>query len=207
LLAFLQLIGEDPALATAVPEAISNRSLSIAELDMLKLVNSVFHDEALCRSLSEALSGSGVARPPARFPPACEPGFQAFSADFAADLDQLPGPVMAAASKILFEDPAAIALGQPAPASAPRSLPTDDVALALQAIRNHCDQRAGNAAGLERLRAYAATLPTTASRFDPIHYLLLHPDLLGSGVDPWRHYTEHGQREARHSAFQIVPPE
>jgi hypothetical protein len=206
LLAFLQLIGEDPALAAAVPEAISNRSLSIAELELLRLVNSVFHDQALCRSLSEALSGSGVARPPARFPAAGEPGFQVFSADFAADLQQLPGPVMAAASTILFEEPAATAVDLPEPPSAPRSLATDDVALALQAIRSHCDQRAGNAAGLERLRAYAANLQPTASRVDPIHYLLLHPDLLGSGVDPGWHYREHGQREGRDSAFEVVPP-
>jgi hypothetical protein len=36
-----------------------------------------------------------------------------------------------------------------------------------------------------------------AKRFDTARYLIDHPDIAAAGLDPWRHYHEHGWREGR----------
>lgn len=33
--------------------------------------------------------------------------------------------------------------------------------------------------------------------FDPMHYLLLNPDVVYAGINPCRHYFEYGQLEGR----------
>ena len=33
--------------------------------------------------------------------------------------------------------------------------------------------------------------------FDAVSYLTDHPDVAAAGVDPWKHYVEHGMREGR----------
>lgn len=47
------------------------------------------------------------------------------------------------------------------------------------------------------LRQLLASSPSARRFLDPAWYLVRHPDLLSAGVDPVRHYAEHGAREGR----------
>jgi len=204
---FLQLIGEDEALASEIPDVVANRSLSLDELEVMKAVNSVFHDDAVSRAVSRHLVTAEPNRTGARFPAHREDQFQAFASGFALKLDQFPGPVMNALRKILFED-------QPVPPSAergqdaekPRGLPAPEVAVAFRALRELLDAKGEGVAQHDLLLAYAAGLPRTDKSFDPIHYLLMHPDVLRAGMDPWLHYQEYGRKEERQTAFKPRRP-
>ncbi len=198
---FLALIGEDEALAAQVPDTLANRSLSREELPVVRAVNAAFGDEALCRRVSEALVAQHPDRRGARFPAEREADFQAFAADFAHALEAFPGPVMDAVKQILFD--AAEPASSPAPA-APKAqgLAPDDVHTALHALRAHFQARAGEVSLHQQLLEYAAGLERSTATFDPVHYLLMHPDVLRAGSDPWQHFQQHGREEGRASALK-----
>jgi hypothetical protein len=202
---FLAQVGEDPDLAAEIPDTVANRSLSVEELPVVRAVNGVFQDEALSRMISDELLKGRPERRGARFPMQCEPSFQDFAADFARRLDQFPGPVMSAVRAILFDTAAQPARGETGPgAPDPGLLPAGEVKVALRAIRKVFDARSASVAAHQRLLDYATGLPRTEACFDPIHYLLMHPDVLSAGSDPWEHYQQHGRQEGRKSAFE--PP-
>ncbi len=209
---FLRLIGEDEGLANQVPDAIANRSLSLEELEVMKTVNRVFRDEAVSRLISRHLVNAEPIREGARFPARREDQFQAFASTFALKLDRFPGPVMNAIKKILFDE-------QPPPPAAERGndgagkndddrggLPAFEVEVALRALQELLAAKGGSRAAHDQLLAYAAGLKRTSESFDPIHYLLMHPDVLSAGMDPWLHFQEHGRAEGRAGAFKLRGP-
>lgn len=199
---FLALIGEDPGLASHVPDAVANRSLSVEELGVVRAINAAFGDETLCRRVSEALLAHGQDRGGARFPARREADFQGFSAELGHRLDALPGPVMDAVKAILFDDP-------PAPAQAPEHpapgmLAQADLDIALRALRAHFEAKVEQSSLHQKLVDHAAGLERTDTAFDSVHYLLMHPDVLRAGIDPWLHFQQHGREEGR--AASLKPP-
>lgn len=197
---FLQHIGEDERLADGIPDVISNRSLSSEELNILRLVNATFKDEALSLRISSELL---LARPDiesAGFPAAADEQFQRFAARFEAELAQFDGPVMRQVKPLLFAD-----VGKPRgeaaiDATAGRTHLTE-IEAALRIIRDKLDPQVGDAAAYATLARCAGNLEPTTAFFDPIHYLLMHPDVLQAGIDPSDHYLDFGRREGRASAL------
>ncbi len=209
---FLRLIGEDEGLADQVPDAIANRSLSLEELEVMKTVNRVFRDEAVSRLISRHLVKAEPSREGARFPARREDQFQAFASAFALKLDQFPGPVMNAIKKVLFEEQPSLPVAEPGNDSAGNDgddrdgLPVFEVEVALRALRELLDAKGRSGAAHDQLLAYAARLQRTNDSFDPIHYLLMHPDVLSAGIDPWLHFQEHGRAEGRAGTFKPRGP-
>lgn len=197
---FLGLVGEDEALAAKVPDTVANRSLAVEELGVLRAINAVFADEALGRAVSEAFARQWPDRRGARFPAECAPAFAAFAADFARQLEALPGPVMESVKAILFAPDEAAPATTPAHA-VPERLGAPEVEVALRAVRDHFRACAEDAALHRGLVDHGAGLARTADAFDPIHYLLMHPDVLRAGTDPRRHFEQHGRAEGRMAAF------
>lgn len=56
------------------------------------------------------------------------------------------------------------------------------------------------------LKKIVGKLGKTEQHFDPVHYLLINPDVLEAGVDPWKHYCEYGKKEGRDAAFISSEP-
>lgn len=199
---FLALIGEDASLADQVPDTLANRSLSRDELGVVRAINAVFGDESLCRKVSDALVAQHPDRRGARFPVEREADFQAFAADFAHRLEAFPGPVMNAVKPILFD------AAESAPTAVPAAMPdvpglaADDVDTALRALRAFFQTRADEGSLHQQLVDYASGLERSTVAFDPVHYLLMHPDVLRSGSDPRRHFEDHGREEGRASALR-----
>lgn len=199
---FLALVGEDEQLASRVPDTVANRSLGVGELGVVRAINAAFGDETLCRKVSDEFVRQRPDLPGARFPAEREGDFQAFSRDFARELDRLPGPVMDAVKAILFEaDEPARAASAPPDAPPPGLLAAHDVAIALGALRAHLEARIDDTCLHRTLLDYTAGLARTSATFDPVHYLLMHPDVLRAGSDPWQHFQQHGRAEGRTSAF------
>lgn len=200
---FLGLIGEDEALASKVPDTVANRSLAAEELGVLRAINAVFADETLGRAVSDAFARRWPERRGARFPADRAEAFARFAAEFARQLEALPGPVMDEVKAILFAPDDA-----PPAASAPQAAPdrhgAAEVEVALRALRDHFRSCADDAALHRGLLERSAGLARTADAFDPIHYLLMHPDVLRAGTDPREHFEQHGRAEGRMAAF--VPP-
>ncbi len=200
---FLGLIGENEDLASKVPDTLVNRSLSAEELSVVRAINGVFGDESLCRMVSDELVGHWPDRRGARFPAYREADFQRFSTDLVRQLDRFPGPVMDSVKEILFEDvQPPLPLEPPPDATAPDTLATAEVEIALCAIRSFFEARTDDVSSHRKLLDYAAGLERTESCFDPVHYLLMHPDVLRAGSDPWQHYRQHGRGEGRKSAYK-----
>ena len=200
---FLGLIGEDPSLASNVPDTVANRSLSVEELGLMRAINGVFGDEQLGRKVSRDLVAHAPKRKGARFPAQREAEFERFAAGFARSLEQFPGPVMDAAKGILFADVAPPLPSELPPAtSGTRTLPTNDVKIALRSIRDFFQPRLDDAAAHRKLLDYASGLECTETGFDPVHYLLMHPDVLDSGSDPRQHFELHGRSEGRLSGYK-----
>lgn len=200
---FLGLIGENETLASKVPDTVANRSLSVEEVRVVRAINRVFGDELLCRKISDELVGQRPDCRGARFPAHCEAEFQRFAAEFSRQLDQFPGPVMDAVKEILFEaadTPLRSALPREAPANG--MLSTAEVEIVLRGLRAFFEARIDDVSSHRKLLDYASGLERTETFFDPIHYLLMHPDVLRAGSDPWQHYQQHGRHEGRKSALK-----
>ena len=200
---FLGLIGEQEALASKVPDTVVNRSLSVEELGVVRAINGAFGDESLCRNVSETLVRHQPDRRGAGFPAHLDADFQRFAADLRHQLDAFPGPVMNAVKEILFdvEQPRSLS-GSPLDGPAPAMLTVAEVEIALRAIRAFFGTKIDDVSLHRKLVEYAYGLERTETRFDPVHYLLMHPDVLRSGSDPWLHFQRHGKEEGRKSAFK-----
>lgn len=199
---FLALLGEDETLASRVPDTVANRSLSVEELGVVRAVNAAFGDEAVCRKVSDELLRQRPERRGARFPAQREADFSRFAADFTRQLDQCPGPVMDAVKAILFDAADPPAPTAPEGAAMAGLLAAPDVDIALRALRAHFEATAQDAASHRRLLDQAAGLERSADGFDPVHYLLMYPDVLQAGIDPWRHFQEHGREEGRAASLK-----
>jgi hypothetical protein len=200
---FLGLLGEDPALASEVPETVVNRSLSVGELGVVRAINSAFGDEAVCRHVSDALIGQHPGACGARFPANRLADFEVFQAQFSQHLDHIPGPVMNSAKAILFEAAAQATAPTPPQGMAPEgTLATADIEAALRSLRGFFEARIDEGGLYRKLLGHASTLESSWTSFDPVHYLLMHPDVLRAGCDPLEHYNEHGRSEGRLSSFR-----
>lgn len=200
---FLGLVGEDEALAAQVPDTVANRSLAADELGVLRAINAVFADESLGRAVSDAFAREWPERRGARFPTERAPAFAAFAAGFSRQLDAFPGPVMEQVKAILFapDEAAPAATAATAAQAAPERLGWPEVEVALRALREHFRACTEDAALHRGLLGHGAGLARTADAFDPIHYLLMHPDVLRAGTDPRQHFERHGRAEGRDAAF------
>jgi len=65
----------------------------------------------------------------------------------------------------------------------------------LRELMADCESSIEGAFLLDRMRSGRAEM--LAKRFDAARYLIDHPDIAAAGLDPWRHYHEHGWREGR----------
>lgn len=195
---FLKLIGEDESLSSRVPEIKVNRSLSVEELDIVKQVNSLFQDETLSRMISEDFVKNWPDIKSANFPAAGEEHFRRFASRFAQELGPLRGAAMSGVKEILFAD-----VDEP-PVSDRDHVSHDqhDLAeVALRNVRQLLDPYIRDAASYKVMKQYTKGMEETADFFDPIHYLMMHPDILAAGIDPWVHYQDYGRKEGRKSAF------
>ena len=198
---FLAIIGEDASLAAEVPESIVNRSLSAPEIAVMRAINGVFEDQALGRLVSRDLLRQHPDAPVSRFPAHREADFRGFLAAFSRELERYPGPVMDAVKSILLEQ-------EGTPDGTPEdgreiagTLPMPVLETALRTLRDVFASERDDAAQYRRLLAYAAGLARGQQRFDPIHYLLMHPDVLRDGCDPHAHFAQPGREEGRMSVL------
>jgi hypothetical protein len=192
---FLGLIGEDEALAKQVPDIKVNRSLSHEELELVRRVNSYFGNDALSRMISEDFIRNWPDVVSAAFPPDREEQFQEFAEGFATRLAHLRSPLLMQVKEMLF----ARSEAPPAPAAAGPRHNEFDVVLRNQ--RKMLDASINDAQAYGLLRRYVNTMDRTDEFFDPIHYLLMYPDVIKIGLNPWSHFQNHGRREGRMSAF------
>lgn len=195
---FLRLIGEDEALAAQVPDTKVNRSLSPEELEALRKVNSHFQNETLSRMISEDLVRKWPDVVSASFPHDREEQFLAFAEGFATKLAHLRSPLLMRVKEMLFAD----ATPAPAPAAgAGKGPPPDLFDVVLRNLHTMLDPALREASFYTLLRNFVGTMERTDEFFDPIHYLVMYPDIVRPGINPWAHFQDHGRREGRMSAF------
>lgn len=192
---FLGLIGEDEALAKQVPDVKVNRSLSHEELELVRRVNHYFNNDVLSRMISEDFIRNWPDVVTASFPPDREPQYEQFAEDFSTKLAHLRSPLLMRVKEILFA-PADASGG--AAAGADRRNLFDVV---LRNLRKLLDPSLKDAAVYGVMRKYVMNMDRTDDFFDPIHYLLMYPDVVRPGINPWAHFQDHGRKEGRKSAF------
>lgn len=198
---FLGSVGEDASLAGEVGESRVNRSLSQPELDLLRLVNGIYRNFGLSETISHAFIAANSDVDSAKVPLASREAYEAFAAAFETALGELPGELMAGIRGILFSaEDQAVTYAQPGAGIEHADL----LGMVLTAVRDATDKApaiAKSAKSFELLRKYSAQLEPTTDFFDPIHYMLMYPDILHSGIDPWDHYLTHGRSEGRNAAY------
>jgi hypothetical protein len=196
---FLQLLGEDPALAAHFPEKRVNRSLTGHELSVLRQVNRVFKDETLSRKISADMLASNPSSPSAGFPASGVEPFRRFAEGYARELHAFDGPVMSQVRPLLFAE-------SPLPADADHADDPEAMSalfgIALRHVQQLQQDYASEMKAFNSLRQLARkSLVATDEFFDPVHYLLMHDDVARSGKDPWAHFNNNGRREKRMTAF------
>ncbi|MGH8029019.1 MAG: hypothetical protein ACREO3_03695 [Arenimonas sp.] len=192
---FLGLIGEDESLAAQVPDVKVNRSLSPVELELVRKVNSYFQNETLSRMISEDLIRNWPDVVSAAFPANREDQYLAFAETFVTKLAHLRSPLLMSVKEILFADAA------PAPPGSDGETPSDLFDIVLRNLRAMLDPSLKDAAVYGIVRRYCSTMDRTDDFFDPLHYLLMYPDVVKPGINPWAHFQDHGRKEGRKSAF------
>ncbi|HEY2345869.1 MAG TPA: hypothetical protein VGH80_08290 [Xanthomonadaceae bacterium] len=194
----LAAIGEDEGLARHFPEGRVNRSLGATELGIVRKVNAAFADEVLSRAISDHYTITWPEDPTAAFPAACEADFRGFAAAFEDRLEPLQGATMRAVKELLFAD-------APLAANARDKAGHDDrdlLGIALSEIRRHQDFYRLDGQQCHAMKREAQALEPTRDFFDPIHYLLMYPDLCIPEIDPELHYRNHGREEGRASGLK-----
>lgn len=192
---FLGLIGEDEALAKQVPDIKVNRSLSFEELELVRRVNGYFQNETLSRMISEDFIRNWPDVVSAAFPPDRESAYLQFAEGFATRLAHLRSPLLMGVKDMLFADAA------PTPAATGEGDGRDLFDVVLRNLRKMLDPSLKDAAVYGVMRKYVTNMDRTDDFFDPIHYLLMYPDVVKPGINPWAHFQDHGRREGRKSAF------
>lgn len=194
----LGVVGEDEALAGIFPEGRVNRSLGAGELEIVRKVNAAFGDEALSRAISDHYTITWPEHPTAGFPAGCEEDFLGFADAFADRLEPLQGATMRAVKELLFaQAPAAATLRDEAGPDE-----RDLLAIALSEIRRHQDFYRLGGQQCHAMKRQAQAMEPTRDFFDPIHYLLMYPDLCIPEIDPELHYRNHGREEGRSSGLK-----
>lgn len=195
---FLRLIGEDEALAAQVPDIKVNRSLSPEELGVLRKVNALFQNETLSRMISEDLVRKWPNVVSAAFPPDREAQFEAFAQGFATRLAHLRSPLLMRVKEMLFAE------ASPAPAAEAgtgQEKQADLFEVVLRNLHTIFSPAMRESAIYTVMRNFVSTMERTDEFFDPIHYLMMYPDIVRPGINPWAHFQEHGRREGRKSAY------
>lgn len=192
---FLTAIGEQASLAAPYADVRVNRSLTAGELELLRRINAAFADESLCRAISTRFIEE---RPDYRTasPPATDTqDFAAFAAALQVRMQGMASPLLTDLKASLFApSPVADALSQTGEDS-------DLLSTALEEIRRQQEAYRDDGQQMAAIKRYARTLEPTRAFFDPIHYLLLHPDLALHEVDPKTHFRNHGRSEGRASGL------
>jgi hypothetical protein len=196
----LETIGEDPALAAGIGEVLVNRSLSPGELEIIRMVNKHFGDEGLSAMMSNEFLRVSPDEKSASFPPAAAAAYARYAKINRERLAPFDSKNMRRLKKLLFVDSTPAApTGEAAAAAAASELRL--VETAMRCVRQRMDQQLGQAAAFKALAHFAGRMDRTCEFFDPIHYLILHPDLARGNVNPWLHYREFGRKEGRMSAL------
>lgn len=199
---FLGILGEDESIASEVPETIVNRSLSAPEIGVMRAINAVFDDEELGRQVSLNLVRQRPDATVSRFPAHREADFRGFLADFTRELERYAGPIMEQVKRILLDDACMPEASMPyVGVAAPAAPGLDELETALRSLRTVFEANLDDAAQYRRLLEYASGLDRVQHRFDPIHYLLMHPDVLRDGCDPRQHFEQPGRDEGRMTYF------
>lgn len=196
--ALLSVLGEDPAIATAAPAGRVNRGLTTGELALLHAINAAFADEGLCRAISDEFLRRWPEQVRAPLPTAGADALAIFAQELNAQLESLRSPTMMAVKQILF--------GAGPPAHCAPEVPSQDpaelLAIALRLVAAQQAEYRDDGRHFAALKRAAREMQATGDRFDPIHYLLMYPDLAVHEVDPEVHYRNHGRAEGRAGALK-----
>jgi hypothetical protein len=195
---FLSVVGEDSVLSGSFQGVRVNRSLSDLELELLRLINSVFKS----RDISLAVCKAWLSSKPDMDVESCIETI--YSRETFLGLIELSGISNGCVLKAVD-----ILVG---PVLADNVLPGGSViakepvvsvsdlicllAVALVEVKN-------TNVGLEVFSSYLKLhniLPITDS-FDPLMYLLINKDLLLAGVNPYEHYKKLGKKEGRFTSY------
>jgi hypothetical protein len=196
--ALLEVVGEAPALADAVADRKVNRSLAPDELALVREANRLFANPDLSAALADQILSRWPDRESGGFPGDYVAEFDAFAASFAGDLRKLRGAGMDRLRGLLFDADAREPVQHAAPDPARRA---ELLEMLLGQVAGAVGELSREAALYRRLRGYSATLSPSDAFFDPIHYLLLHEDLVAALVDPWTHFLDYGRAEGRNTAL------
>lgn len=195
---FLEVIGEDESLAGEVPAMSVNASLGVGDLELVRRLNAVFGDSSMTRGVAEELSRNASDND-GYMPPELDAAYQQFAEGFRARLEEMKGPVMERVREVLFSAPDADP--QASPAERHGELRGDALDIVLRNLAPVVAEYSREAEHFRALKKASAALSKSNLFFDPMHYLLMYPDILDGGMDPWEHYLEHGRKEGRMSAL------
>lgn len=202
---FLQALGEDPRLGVAVGEQSVNRSLTSAELNILRTINSVFRDSKLAKRISDRWI---YANPEALG----DPGdidrtrivelFRQVVADNVTRLESATCQTML--QRLLSNGGTTPAMDAAAARRPETATPDRTWTDSADLLRMALEEIATEIRPDQSINRYTRGLTPTRERFDPVHYLLLNRDVLAAGVDPVKHHEQSGRREGRYTAFDTA---
>jgi hypothetical protein len=195
----LATVGEDPKLAAGIGEVLVNRSLSPSELEIIRMVNKHFGDDGLSAMISNEFLRVAPDAKSASFPPAAAAADARYVEATRERLAPFDSENMRLLKDLLFAESAGSSRAGAGDAAEQDAFPLLETAL--RCVRHRMDEHLRHAAAFKTLAHFAAKMERSSEFFDPIHYLILHPDLARTNTNPWLHYRDYGRKEGRHSAL------
>lgn len=195
---------EDQNISALVPNQIVNRSLTYSENNILKIANEIFDDPSISTKISNSFIKEAPSSEPAKLSLEQAHYAERQLPEILNNLDKYACNTAKQIKDLLRADY--------------KSNNTDDnshytredvhqniqtTLLALSAHYSESSQHSKSRQRLSTLMDYSSSLNRTRAPFDPVHYLLLNPDVLDAGVDPTAHFNKFGLKEQRYTHLGI----
>jgi hypothetical protein len=190
----LELIGEPPVTEFGFADVQVNRSLTVVEMNLLRKINSLFKSLELSIAISNRWLYSMPEAVSAKHSGDATLELAVFAEQVSSQSERLVSPV---AQQLLARLQAVPRPTQPAPEAPASANDAEAFMIALEEISKFTSAQ-------QRLQSYARRLKPSKDIFDPVHYLLLNPDVLKAGVDPLEHYLKYGRKEGRMAAYSNI---
>jgi len=192
-----------------------NRGLSFEETNLLKITNSIFKDDGLSAAISDLLikTNPNIASQPKLDETAdiVKKHLPAITTYF----DSVDNPLADSFRELFLADEDVLEESINASAVESNTAQSQELfPLFLEAI--YARLTSGELPQLALLNYMVNVAPLLCPKlepsqefFDPVHYLLLNPDVLAAGLDPAEHYKTSGMAEERFSCYLfngVYPP-
>jgi hypothetical protein len=198
---FIAVLQEDIAIANNIPQPIVNPSLNKSQAEILRVANALFHWNATTAGkFSNLLTKLPIGLNEEKFDIISVIGKDQYEKLITDLLSTVETSLAEKLKNAMTSNSTKIESSVDNSIGANNHACGENIIQVLECLASLDRHHKNN---YDLLLEYSKKLHPAIEEFDPIHYLLLNPDVLQSNSDPFEHYQVYGKKEVRYSKFKL----